>query len=80
MTLVLRHDVDVTCRNSQVLNCIAGYEPVNKARLMALLSAGSGSTKSIASFVAYCVIIDRTTAIAVRFFIGSIHKYGLMFT
>ncbi|KAF8806404.1 hypothetical protein BYT27DRAFT_7212091 [Phlegmacium glaucopus] len=47
---------------SKVLNCIAGYEPMNKARVIASLSAGSGSTKRIASFIAYCVIIDRTTA------------------
>jgi len=46
---------------SKVLNCIAGYEPINKARSISLLSAGSGSTKRIASFIAYCVIIDRTT-------------------
>lgn len=45
-----------------------------KARLIALLSAGSGSTKHIASFIAYCVIIDRTTAVIVRLSIGSIHS------
>ena len=59
---------------SKVLNCIAGYEPVNKARLIALLSAGSGSTKRIASFIAYCVITDRTSSVVVRFFIGSIRN------
>ena len=51
---------------------------MNKARLIAPLSAGSGSTKRIASFIAYCVIIDRTTAVAVRFY--RFHsQYGLMF-
>jgi hypothetical protein len=57
-----------------VLNCIAAYEPINKARLITLLSAGSGSTKRIASFIAYYVIIDRPASVVVRFFIGSIHN------
>jgi len=41
---------------------------MNKTRVIASLSAGSGSTKRIASFIAYCVIIDQNTTPVVRSF------------
>jgi hypothetical protein len=54
---------------------------MNKARSIALFSAGSGSTKRIASFIAYCVVVDRTTDVVVRLYFHPFYsQYGLMFS
>ncbi|KIM40065.1 hypothetical protein M413DRAFT_446218 [Hebeloma cylindrosporum] len=44
---------------SRIAACASRYEPVNKARLVSLLASGSGPTRRIANFVAYCVITDQ---------------------
>ncbi|KAF8161155.1 hypothetical protein B0H34DRAFT_795986 [Crassisporium funariophilum] len=66
------HAVDVACHCipqgstnveaalcSKVLKCIDMYEPINKAHLLSLLSYGTGSTKRIASYIAYCIVTNR---------------------
>ena len=49
----------------RVLQMSASYSPVNKLRLLSLLSNGSGSSRRIADFVAYCMITDKQCPTAV---------------
>jgi len=44
---------------SRIAACASRYEPVNKALLVSLLASGSGPTRRIANFVAYCIITDQ---------------------
>jgi hypothetical protein len=44
---------------SRIAACASRYEPVNKALLVSLLASGSGSTRRIANFVAYCILTDQ---------------------
>ncbi|KAF8973202.1 hypothetical protein BDZ97DRAFT_1912770 [Flammula alnicola] len=44
---------------SKVLKCVRSYEPINKARLVSLLSSGSGSARRIANFIAYCIVTGK---------------------
>lgn len=50
---------------SRVLQLSASYSAVNKLRLLSLLSHGSGPSRRIANFVAYCIITDKQIATSV---------------
>jgi len=52
--------------SKKVLNLAAAYPPVNKLRLLSLLSNGSGPTRRIANFVAHCIITDKESPTLVR--------------
>uniref|UniRef100_A0A8H8CQ82 Amidohydrolase-related domain-containing protein n=1 Tax=Psilocybe cubensis TaxID=181762 RepID=A0A8H8CQ82_PSICU len=49
--------VNVLCE--KILHCIESYTPINKARVISMLSAGSDITHHIASVVSYNVIISN---------------------
>lgn len=44
---------------SRVLQLSASYSPINKLRLLSLLSNGSGPSRRIAEFVAHCMVTDK---------------------
>jgi hypothetical protein len=44
---------------SRVLQLSTSYSPVNKLRLLSLMSNGSGPSRRIADFVAYCMITSK---------------------
>jgi len=52
--------------SQKILNWSASYPPVNKLHILSLLSNGSGPTRRIANFVAYCIITDKQSPSLVR--------------
>lgn len=50
----------------KLLKCVSIFEPVNKARVVYLLSTASGPTRRIANVVAYCIITDKESPDQVR--------------
>ncbi|KAF9529383.1 hypothetical protein CPB83DRAFT_893485 [Crepidotus variabilis] len=44
---------------TRVLQWLSSYQPPTKLRLLSLLSNGSGPSRRIAEFAAYCVVIDK---------------------
>lgn len=50
----------------RVLQLSASYTPVNKLRVLSLLSNGSGPCRRIADFVAYCMITNKQCPTKVR--------------
>src|SRR5258708_4255542 len=54
---------------SRVLQLSASYSPINKLRLLSLLSNGSGPSRLIAEFVAHCMVTNKQspTQVSSRF-------------
>ena len=47
---------------SRLLALAENYEPINKAGLVYILAHGSGATMSIARYVSYCLILQRSSS------------------